>query len=210
MRNIVKNDKKKILAMQIAISFFFTAIFIVIFFLVFEKKVSYFSSIINTTVVERKVSDKVTAFDSVKKRLINYPTYGSKYGVIKIPSINRELSLYYGDNLKILRYGVGHYAGSYFPGEGGSIVLAAHNNPGYFDVLPKIKKGDKITIEASYGTFVYEVDNYKVVKETDLDAFPVQDEKELLILYTCYPIDPSIVGRRTQRFVVYAYREDER
>jgi len=187
MRNIVKNDKKKILAMQIAISFFFTAIFIVIFFLVFEKKVSYFSSIINTTVVERKVSDKVTAFDSVKKRLINYPTYGSKYGVIKIPSINRELSLYYGDNLKILRYGVGHYAGSYFPGEGGSIVLAAHNNPGYFDVLPKIKKGDKIT-----------------------DAFPVQDEKELLILYTCYPIDPSIVGRRTQRFVVYAYREDER
>ena len=44
----------------------------------------------------------------------------------------------------------------------------------------------------------------KVVKETDLAAFPIQHEKELLILYTCWPINRSVVGRKTERLVIYA------
>ena len=36
-----------------------------------------------------------------------------------------ELPIYHGDTLKILRKGVGHYAGSYFPGENGTVLLAA-------------------------------------------------------------------------------------
>ena len=42
-----------------------------------------------------------------------------------------------GDTLDILRYGVGHYAGSFFPGEGGSVIFAAHNN--YFRKLNQTK-----------------------------------------------------------------------
>ena len=44
----------------------------------------------------------------------------------------------------------------------------------------------------------------KVVKETNLAAFPIQHDHELLIMYTCYPINQSVVGRKTKRYVVYA------
>ena len=84
--------------------------------------------------------------------------------------------------------------------------MAAHNNEGFFHEIDRLVKGSKITLETTYGTFTYEVDSYKVVKETDLDAFPIQDEKEMLIMYTCYPIRYGVVGRRTERYVVYSHR----
>lgn len=47
----------------------------------------------------------------------NYPEYGSKYAKIQIPKININLDVYYGDTMEILKKGVGHSSGSYFPGE---------------------------------------------------------------------------------------------
>ena len=44
----------------------------------------------------------------------------------------------------------------------------------------------------------------KVVSEKDLNAFKIQHEEERLIMYTCYPINRSVVGRKTKRYVVYA------
>ena len=43
-----------------------------------------------------------------------------------------------------------------------------------------------------------------LVDEKNLKAFDIQHEKEILILYTCYPINRSVVGRKTKRYVVYA------
>ena len=123
--------------------------------------------------------------------------------ILKISSVGIDLPLYYGDNLEVLSYGIGQYAGSYFPGEGGSIILAGHNDPGYFDKLLDVKQGDMVLINTTYGDFNYKVDSFKVVNENELSAFPVQTEKELLIMYTCYPLG---VGKKTERFVVYAYR----
>ena len=57
----------------------------------------------------------------------NYPEYGSKYAKIQIPKININLDVYYGDTMEILKKGVGHSSGSYFPGEGGSIIYMGHN-----------------------------------------------------------------------------------
>ena len=65
---------------------------------------------------------------------------------------------------------------------------------------------DIIEIETEYGKFKYKVNNYKVVSEKDLDSFTIQNQREILILYTCYPINRQVVGRRTQRYLVYAYR----
>ncbi len=206
----MKNNKNtiKIFAINVAISFFFASIFITILYFVGEEKINYYSALINSLIVNTdKESEAV--FDVEAKRLIEYPTYGKKFGVIKIPSIDLSLPLYHGDSLKILHYGIGHYAGSYFPGEGGSIILPGHNNVGVFHNLDKVKVGDKVIIEANYGTFTYEVTSYKVVKETDLDAFPIEKEEELLVMYTCYPINRSVIGRKTERYVVYAKKIGE-
>ena len=197
LKNFVKN---------LGLSFFFAAIIIVIIYGFFSDDIYYYSALLNQTVISNSSRLNIVSFDENSGRLAKYPEYGAKYADILIPAIDLKLPIYNGDTLDILRYGVGQYVGSYFPGEGGTTLLAAHNNKGYFQRIDELKKGDIITIKANYGEFIYEVDSYKIVSEKDLDAFLIQDEKERLILYTCYPIRKRIIGRKTQRYVVYAYR----
>ena len=66
--------------------------------------------------------------------------------------------------------------------------------------------GDTIIVETNYGLFQYKVDDMKVIKETDYDAFKINKDKEELILYTCYPLN-QYLGRKTKRYVVYASLE---
>ncbi len=187
----------------VAISFLFVSIFILIVFFGLNNKIVRYVGLINTIAIEKKDNEKVLKFDSVKKRLTSYPAYGSKYANIKIEAIDLTLPVYYGDNLEILSHGIGHYAGSYFPGEGGTVILAGHNNSGYFDKILELKKDDTVIIDADYGTFKYKVDRTDIVNENNLEAFPIQNDREMLILYTCYPLG---IGHKTERFLVYAYR----
>lgn len=192
---------KKAFATYVALSFLFVSVFIVIVYFGFNNSIKRYTDLINTAAIKRSDKTRKISFDETKKKLEVMPAYGDKYGTVKIDSIDLKLPLYYGDNTKILSYGIGHYAGSYFPGEGGSIILAGHNDPGYLDRLFEVKQGDMITIDASYGTFKYTVKNTKIVNENDLDSFPIQMNRELLIIYTCYP---KGIGHKTERFVVYA------
>jgi sortase A len=195
-------------ATQIAISFFFASVFIVIVYFGFNNKIIYYTKLLNSISVnvQEGVEDKEITYNKVSKRLTHYPSYGKQYAKIKIPSINIDLPVYYGDSLKILRHGVGQYAGSYFPGEGGTTILAAHNSDEYFKSLVDIKNGDVVTIEANYGTFKYRVVSTKVVHMDDIEEFQVRDDEEGLLMYTCYPVTRSVVGRRKHRFLVYARR----
>lgn len=134
--------------------------------------------------------------------LLNYPTYGSKYANLKISSIDLELPVYYGATYNILKSGIAHDDISYFPGEGGSVVMAGHNFKSFLANLPKAKIGDKIILDTTYGIFEYEIYDTKIVEETATDEVPIQKEKEILMLYTCWPINN--IGHASQRYVVYA------
>ena len=178
LKQVVRESVK-----EIALSLFISSLFILSFFFFLEKKVNVVFSLLNTiTITEKKEEDTTLSFDNIKKRLKNYPSYGTKYGTLKINSIDVDLPLYHGDTLDILNYGIGHYAGSYFPGESGSIVLAGHNNQGFLRRLPEVQVGDK--------------------KEEYL--LPIQNEEELLMIYTCYPV--TAIGLTNQRYVIYAKR----
>lgn len=139
--------------------------------------------------------------------LINYPTYGSKYATLKIDSIDLELPIFYGANYTILKSGIAHDDTSFFPGEGGSIVLAGHNFKTFLANLPEAEIGDKIELDTNYGTFNYEIYDTKIIKETDVDEVPIQNEKEILMIYTCWPINN--IGHASQRYVVYANKVGE-
>ena len=202
-----KRFKLKRLAINIAISFFFTSIFISIIYYLGNNKINYYAALINSTAVkEGPMVDAV--YNKKAKRVVEFPSWGNKFAEIIIPKIDMNLPVYHGDNMKILRLGIGHYAGSYFPGEEGSIILAGHNNKGIFDRLGELEQGDKVVIKANYGTFTYKVSDKKVVDENDLDAFPVEHDYELLVMYTCWPIDGTY-GRKTERLVVYATKVGE-
>ena len=174
-----------------------------IIYILFGSRISMAISLINKVSIDTSnVVLKEVKLNSVTKRLESYPEYGTKYGNVKIDSIDVDLPLYYGDTLSILRNGVGHSSGSYFPGEGGSIVCMAHNTIGYLYNLSHIEIGDKIVVATNYGTFTYEVTETKIVDETEVDAVKVQNKEEILILYTCYPT--NTFGHATQRFITYS------
>ncbi len=140
-----------------------------------------------------------------KNTIKNYPEYGTKYATIEIDKIGVNLPVYYGDTLEILKKGVGHSSGSYFPGEGGSIIYMGHNSKKMFRRFSELQKGNEIKVTTSYGEYVYKIYDMQLIKETELDKLPIQRDKEILMVYTCYPFNN--VGYATQRYVVYAELE---
>lgn len=200
----MNNNIKKIIANKVLLSFFISSIIILIIYITIYNKIVYYANIINTTSISIKNTNKDIKYDINTKRIISYPSYGDKYADLIIDSINLDLPIYHGDNLNILSKGVGHYAGSYFPGEGGTVVLAAHNTAGFFKRFEELKINDIVKIKSNYGVFIYNITDIKILNEKEMNASIIEDDRESLIMYTCYPINENVIGRRTKRYVVYA------
>lgn len=188
---------------HLIVAIMFIILIAVIIFVLFGSRISMAISLVNKVSIDTSnVVLKDVKLNSVTKRLESYPEYGTKYGDLRIDSLDVDLPLYYGDTLSILRNGVGHSSGSYFPGEGGTIVCMAHNTRGYLYNLSDIEIGDNIVITTTYGEFTYKVEETKIVPETQVDAVSVSHGEEMLILYTCYPT--NTFGHATQRFITYS------
>ena len=84
--------------------------------------------------VEEKVTKKTTKENKIESTydkdkfsedgyLKSYPSFGERYGTLKIGKIGVNAPISFGDTQEILEKSVGHYAGSYFVGENGSVIL---------------------------------------------------------------------------------------
>ena len=204
-----KNKRReKGIAEQLVISFFFTSIIYVMLHLLFNEQIYTYLNIINMITIEQKnVEYPSVTYDKLEKRLKEYPLWNTEFATLNIPSVNIKLPIYQGDSLDILKYGIGHFSGSLFPGEGGSIILAGHNTRAFLYHMPEVKIGDEIIINANYGTFTYKIIDTKVIDAKDNDAFPYYEDREILMIYTCYPV--NTIGHKTHRFVVYAEKVGE-
>ena len=200
------NNKKETLKAtikNIIVAFAYATVIVLIIMIFFQSKISKAISLINTISIEtntEKTSE--VKIDLEHNKIQRYPEYGTKYADIIIEDLEINLPLYYGDTLSILRNGVGQTSGAYFPGEGGSIICMGHNTKGFLRKLPEIKLGTKIKINTVYGNFTYTVYDTKIVPQEQLDAVPVQKDKEILMLYTCYPVNS--IGHAVKRFVTYS------
>lgn len=195
--------------LDIIVAFLYIAIIIVAIYALCGSKISMAISLVNKVSIDTssKVLEEVK-LDSETKRLGSYPEYGTQYGTIQIDAINANLPLYYGDTLAILKLGVGHSSGSYFPGEGKTAVCMAHNSKKYLRELAKVTPGNKIKIKTNYGEFTYEVYDTKIVPQTQLDAVEVENDYETLVLYTCYPFNS--LGHTTSRYITYSKLVDSK
>ena len=205
MLNFIRG-RVKVITKHLVIAFFFVCIIVFFFYYICGEKLEKTITIINKLSIPAAVnneSNENIKFDKIKKRLTNYPSYGDKFGNVEISRINVDVVLYHGESLKILKYGLGHHAGSYFPGEGGTIIIAGHNTLGMFYDLPKIRIGDNILIKTLYGNYNYQVIKTDIKEASVLTKDLIVDNKEeKLVLYTCYPVE--IPGYKSKRFVVYA------
>ncbi len=206
------HNKRIIQASKATISVIIVALLLVglIFFatyLFFGQEIDTAVLLLNTVSVNLNENKEQvpTILNEEKQTLENYPEYGTQYATIEIPRINANLPVYFGDTLEILKKGVGHSSGSYFPGEGGSIVYMGHNSKKVFRRFSELQIGDPIKVTTTYGEFNYKIYDMQLIKETELEKVPIQREEEILMVYTCYPFNN--IGYADHRFVVYAKLE---
>lgn len=129
------------------------------------------------------------------------PNIGEVSGLLIIPTLSVELPVVEGTNPDELEKGVGHYRGSYYPGENGQIVLSGHRDS-VFRNLGELKVGDLLILEIPSGKYTYEIVKTRIVESDDRTIITLQDQKEELILTTCYPF--QFIGNAPQRYIIFA------
>ena len=192
---------------SIIVALFITGLLILVINLFFGQEIGEIFSLVNKVSITIDENKEVaeTTISEEENKLINYPEYGTQYATIQIDKIDVNLPVYFGDTLEILKKGVGHSSGSYFPGEGGSIIYMGHNAKNTFRRFGELQIGNEIKVTTSYGEYTYKIYDMKLIKETETDKLPIQKDKEILMVYTCYPFNN--IGYTTQRYVVYAELE---
>ena len=123
----------------------------------------------------------------------NYPNWGDVFGNIKVDNTEIDCNLILGDDKSLLKKGACMAMYSSIPGCGSGILVAAHNNT-YFHTLPNAQIGDLVHLETNYGSFVYRVYDTRIVDTSKPNYYELYEpelhgDKEILMLYTCWPID---------------------
>lgn len=187
---------------SIIVALFVSIAMILAIHLFFRAEIDETISLIDKVSIDIENKKIEPTIITAEKQIKNYPEYGSQYATIEIPKIGVNLPVYYGDTLEILKNGVGHSSGSYFPGENGSIVYMGHNSAKMFRRFSELQIGNEIIVKTSYGEYKYKIYDMQLINETETEKLPIQKEKEILMVYTCYPFNN--IGYATQRYVVYA------
>ncbi len=158
-----------------------------------------------TTVPPETTTEETTTVppETQTVRLSDYDqiSEGSLYGYLSCEKIGLNCSVYMGDDSYILRKGAGQIPATFLPGEGGLIMLGAHNNS-YFNCLQYSEIGDIITLETSYGIYQYQVVSTETLDVSDKNAYDFYTNHEQLLLYTCYPFDT--LSSTVYRYMVHA------
>lgn len=102
-----------------------------------------------------------------------------------------------------LKQGVAHASGSHLPGENGSIYLFGHSTDyiwninhfkAVFYLLKELKPEDQINIFYQDERYIYQVIDKKVVSAEELSFLKPQNNKEVVVLQTCWP--PGTLWKR--------------
>ena len=125
---------------------------------------------------------------------------GQALGRIVIPRMHLSIVVVNGTDEAALEKGPGRYLGSAMPGQGQLVYIAGHRTTylAPFAHIDALRKGDRITLELPYATFVYRVTGHRVVRADDL-AVLRSHGYELLELQACHPRFFA-----THRYIAYA------
>ncbi|KRG14346.1 hypothetical protein ACA30_12360 [Virgibacillus soli] len=127
---------------------------------------------------------------------------GDVIGILKIPSLDRELPIIAGVEEEDLERGVGHYTGTSYPGQESQVVLSGHRDT-VFRQFGELEIGDSFIVEMPYGSFEYTIRNSEIVPEDDLTVINPDDyQEEMLTVTTCYPF--HYIGNAPDRYILYA------
>ena len=132
------------------------------------------------------------------------------FGVIPIPRLQLEMTIYLGATYKHMADGAAHLSQTSLPigGENTNCVIAGHRGWGgasYFRYITELEAGDEVIITNLWGELRYTVTETKIIDPNDVEEILIQQDRELLTLLTCHPYASG--GK--YRYVVYCERNQE-
>jgi LPXTG-site transpeptidase (sortase) family protein len=136
---------------------------------------------------------------AVIDRSLQHPVKGVDFA-IRVPKLKYFAAVREGTNTTVLYSGPGHYPGTVWPGDQGTVGVAAHNV--YWINFPQLKSRDEIDIETRYGTYRYRVTGSKIVNPNDRTVVVSNAPGFNLVLTTCWPLWAGAFA--TQRYVIFA------
>ena len=116
-----------------------------------------------------------------------------------IPALRYRATVLEGVDYGVLNRGPGHYPTTSWPGQEGTVGIAAHNV--YWMSFAQLKPGDLVEIQTRRGLFIYRITGSRVTEPTDRTVL-VNSPEHRLALTTCYPLWAGAFA--TQRLVFFA------
>jgi sortase A len=162
--------------------------------LVWQEPVSAF-------VAEREQAAlKDALFDPPERVLRREPLKGDAIARMEIPAIGVSEYVVEGIDTGDLRKGPGHYPKTPLPGEPGTAAIAGHRTTygAPFRDIDDLKPGQVIRLDMPDGTFVYRVEEVRIVDDSDLSVLEPVGHRRLM-LSACHPLYSA-----AERVIVFA------
>ena len=129
---------------------------------------------------------------------LKQPVDGVDFAIV-IPKLTYFATVREGVSAGVLYSGPGHYPDTRWPGESGTVGVAAHNV--YWINVPELKAGDEIDLQTRYGVYRYRVTGTRIVSPSDTTVLVPDALGYHLTLTTCWPLWAGAFA--TQRFVIF-------
>jgi sortase A len=143
---------------------------------------------------------KDALFDPPERVLRREPLKGDAIARIEIPAIGVSEYVVEGTDTGDLRKGPGHYPETPLPGEPGTAAIAGHRTTygAPFRDIDDLKPGQVIRVDMPDGTFVYRVEDVRIVDDSDLSVLEPVGHRRLM-LSACHPLYSA-----AERVIVFA------
>lgn len=145
------------------------------------------------------------AYEQPSFTLGDYGLEDEAFGVLIIPALDLEMSLYLGASYEHMAAGAAHLSQTSLPigGSNTNCVIAGHcgwKGATYFRHLTDLQIGDTVYVMNFWETLTYTVITTKVINPNEIDEILIQPGRDMLTLFTCS-------GRNgSRRYVVYCER----
>jgi sortase A len=156
---------------------------------------------ISAFVAEREQAAlKDALFDPPERVLRREPLKGDAIARIEIPAIGASEYVVEGTDTGDLRKGPGHYPETPLPGEPGTAAIAGHRTTygAPFRDIDDVKPRQVIRVDMPDGTFVYRVEEVRIVDDSDLSVLEPVGHRRLM-LSACHPLYSA-----AERVIVFA------
>lgn len=113
---------------------------------------------------------------------------GQAIGRLRVPRMGLNMIVVNGTDHDTLKKGPGRDLRTFMPGENRLIYIAGHRTTylAPFSHIDSMRKGDRVTLEVPYGTFIYAVTHHRIVKATDLSVLR-SPRYDVIELQACHP-----------------------